>query len=468
MDKRGFLAFLFLCLFSTLPFILVSKPVFAASEAENTWQAAAPLPEAVVGGRAGVVDGKVYVMDGYLNYLYDPSTDTWTARKPMPTPRILFGMAVWQDKIYVISGSSGVDNRSRSIMSNAVEVYDPSADTWQTKQPIPTARAHLQANAVNGQIYLVGGMTYNDGYVAINEVYNIANDSWATAWPAPYSVVDYTSDVYGGKIYIIGGQSLDAPMLNLNSVLIYDCANNSWSFGAPMPNAVRFSAAGATTGEAALRRIYVVGGVTPTSGVLGDVQVYDPQNNSWTFGASLPSARGHHVIAVAGDRLYAIGGKPYGVPYPELVGDREWYTHNEVYTPFGYGTPDPAYVLETTPPKVSLLSPLNQTYNETSIQLNYTVDKAVSWVGYSLDGKDNVTVNGNLTFADLPNGVHNLILYAKDTFGNVGAAETINFTIAKPFPIVAAAAVSVVAAVVLVAGLLIYFKKHKMTKTSQT
>jgi hypothetical protein len=254
---------------------------------------------------------------------------------------------------------------------------------------------------------------------------------------------------------------------NVNYVQIYDCANNSWSFGAPMPTAVECAASGATTGVASLRRIYVVGGEASNCAVLGVVQVYDPQNNTWTFGASMPSTRHSLGIAVVGDRLYAIGGDPNAYPGAsyDLVGNRVWYTHNEVYTPFGYGTPDPAYVLETTPPKVSLLSPLNQTYNETSIQLNYTVDKAV---GYSLDGKDNVTVNGNLTFADLPNGVHNLILYAKDTFGNVGAAETINFTIAKPFPIVAAAAVSVVAAVVLVAGLLIYFKKHKMTKTSQT
>ena len=82
------------------------------------------------------------------------------------------------------------------------------------------------------------------------------------------------------------------------------------------------------------------------------MQVYDPQNDTWTFGASMPSARDSLAVAVVDDRLYAIGGKPYGSPYPELVGDRDLYTHNEVYTPFGYGTPDPAYVYEHTPPKL--------------------------------------------------------------------------------------------------------------------
>ena len=67
MNKsRGFFAFLFLCLFLNLFFITESKPAFASSPVENTWQAAAPVPEAVVGGRAGVVDGKIYLMDGSI------------------------------------------------------------------------------------------------------------------------------------------------------------------------------------------------------------------------------------------------------------------------------------------------------------------------------------------------------------------------------------------------------------------
>jgi hypothetical protein len=69
----------------------------------------------------------------------------------------------------------------------------------------------------------------------------------------------------------------------------------------------------------------------------------------------------------------------------------------------------------------------------------------------------------------MTNGSHNLRFYANDTFGNIGASENVTLTIAlaplvKPeaFPIVTVAAVSGVAAVVVVgAGLLVYFKKRK-------
>ena len=107
----------------------------------------------------------------------------------------------------------------------------------------------------------------------------------------------------------------------------------------------------------------------------------------------------------------------------------------------------------TTPPKISLLSPLNETYNAASVPLVFTVDKSVNWTSYSLDGKQNVTISGNTTFANMTNGLHSITVYAEDTFGNIGAcAETIAFTIAKPepFPTATVAAVSGTSAIVVV------------------
>jgi N-acetylneuraminic acid mutarotase len=457
--------------------LLYIEPASAAVS-ENVWEVKAPVPEALVGGRAGVVGGKVYVMAGYLNYQYDPSTDAWTARKPMPTPRVLFGMAVWQDKIYVIGGGKGVNsmNYRGSLLSDVVEVYDPSTDTWQTKQSMPTARVDLQANVVNGQIYMVGGkgpLYLADGIssdnfnltINLNEVYDIANDSWATAAPVPYAVYSYTSAVCGDKIYIIGGQSLQAPILNLNYAQIYDCANNSWSFSAPMPTTVMYAAAGATTGEAALRRIYVIGGFTDDYDVLGDVQVYDPQNGSWTLGESMPSARNSHTVAVVDDRLYAIGGKPYGEPHPVLSGDKDTFTHNEVYTPFGYGTPDPAYVFEHTPPNVTFESSLNGTaITNSTMPLVFCVDKVVDWAGYSFDGQGNVTVSGNCTLTGLSSGSHSIRVFANDTYGNMGVSEPLTFTVAfeQSFPLAfVVIGVLAVAVVGVVAGVVVFFKKRR-------
>jgi parallel beta-helix repeat protein len=120
------------------------------------------------------------------------------------------------------------------------------------------------------------------------------------------------------------------------------------------------------------------------------------------------------------------------------------------------------YALLTVPPKVSILSPLNLAYNESDLPLVFTVDKAVNWEAYSLDGKQNTTVTGNSTIANVTNGFHNLTLYANDTYGDIGASTT-TFTMEKqePFPIVTVAAALGVIAIIVGVGLAVYFKKNR-------
>jgi parallel beta-helix repeat protein len=130
------------------------------------------------------------------------------------------------------------------------------------------------------------------------------------------------------------------------------------------------------------------------------------------------------------------------------------------------------YTLQTTPPKISVQSPLNQTYNDSSVPLTFSVDvlspdKSVNWTGYSLDGEPNVTVTGsgaltNVTIANMANGVHSVTVYANDTYGNMGASEPVTFTVAKPESFPATLVVAPVASVVVIGAVLaIYFKKRK-------
>jgi hypothetical protein len=116
-----------------------------------------------------------------------------------------------------------------------------------------------------------------------------------------------------------------------------------------------------------------------------------------------------------------------------------------------------------TLPKVSVVSPINQIYNDSSVSLVSAVDKPINWTGYSLDGRQNVTITGNTTLSGLSSGLHNLTIYAQDAFGSIGASEKVSFTVAlSPFPTATFIAVS--GAVAVVAGLLIYLKKIKSSK----
>ena len=115
-------------------------------------------------------------------------------------------------------------------------------------------------------------------------------------------------------------------------------------------------------------------------------------------------------------------------------------------------------------PAITNLSIINGTYKQNNLTLSFTTDKAVSWIGYSLDGKANITIAGNKTLTTIANGEHSLTIYANDTLGNMGSSKTIYFEIestTEMFPTTWILIGVVAAAIVSGVGLLVYFKKHK-------
>ena len=467
-------AVLLVIVFLTASLIIAAKPVSAVTE--DSWVSKAPMQEARTLLGVGVVNGKIYAIGGCTdsgfvanaygsvvhdstakgvgtNEEYDPTTNRWTYKTSMPTPRLAFGVAVYKNKIYCIGGQ--VNGSGTGIN----EVYDPSTDTWETKNPMPTARRWVQANVVNGKIYLMSGYASPSNFSeTLNEVYDPETDTWETKTPSPkVPITSYAlvSCVFDNKIFLIGGLSNNH---NLNQ--IYDPATDSWSFGTYPPSSVGGGAAAATTGAFALKRIYTIGKAHIFTQGAPDYsnRVYDPKTGSWMAAADLPSERFQFGIAVVNDTLHVIGGHTYDLP-----GYYAPVALNQQYVPLGYGMSDPSYVppVDNTPPEIIVLPSGNQTYNESSVPFFFTVDKPFNWTGYSLDGKENITVTGNFTLTALPNGLHNLTIYANDTYGNKGASESVSFIVAvpEPFPVVPVTAIAVAA--VVTAGLLIYNKKRK-------
>ncbi|MCJ7560664.1 hypothetical protein MUO79_08635, partial [Candidatus Bathyarchaeota archaeon] len=420
--------FLLVLVLITAPFIIVIKP---AGASEVSWTSKEPMQQAR--GRLGVaaVNGKIYAIGGVTdpqswgqtvgtNEEYDPTTDTWTFKEPMPTPRGAFGITVYQNKIYVIGGFASIDN-AQYVLSGANEVYDPATDTWKTKASSPTPRYSISANVVDGKIYVIGGNSSE------NLVYDPATDSWTTKAPMP--VTPYligwscTSAVVDNKIHVIGIHLVSGLPNAFHRV--YDPKTDRWSSGAPVPSEGHaYASAAATTGLNAPKRIYVFG-VSHLYWELGlpgfATLAYDAESDSWTAGSSMPTPRINVGVAVVNDIIYAIGGQIVG--YAQTTGAS---AVNEQYTPIGYYGP-----IDTTVPRIAVLSPENKTYYTTDVPLSFTEDEAVSWVRYSLDAQDTVTIAGNTTLTGLSYGSHNLTVYAQDIAGNIGASVTIYFTIAK-------------------------------------
>ena len=136
---------------------------------------------------------------------YDPATDTWTRKADMPTARAAFGFAVVNDRIYIIGGTLPPAWTQPAIAT--VEEYDPATDTWSSKSDIPTPRHFFPASAMNGKIYVFGGIhLVGDGKVISSvEEYDPATDTWVQRSAMPNERYQHSSSVMGGKIYIIGG-----------------------------------------------------------------------------------------------------------------------------------------------------------------------------------------------------------------------------------------------------------------------
>ena len=265
------------------------------------------------------------------------------------------------------------------------------------------------------------------------------------------SILAMNGGIYAG-IYIEGGNSnvITGNNLtnNLHGLSLYDTSNNSIIENNIVGQQIFIGlyTTGASFANSSNNRMY-------HNNFVGSkflVRVSD-SINSWDDGYlgnywSDYNARYPDAIQVGDSGVY-------NTPYPIDTQNIDRYAltqpfNREFYTP-------------KIPVKISVLSPVNQVFNESSVPLSFTVNKPASWMGYSLDGQDNVTITGNVTLTGLSAGLHNVTIYAKDEFDNTGASETITFNIAESFPFVPVAAASVASAGIIAVGLLVYFKKRK-------
>ena len=330
-----------LALVIVLVFLIASSIIVVLSvsgtTAENTWTAKAPMPTARTLLGAAEVNGKIYAIGGFsdLNVTeeYDPITDTWTTKAVIPSPRFSFAIAAYQNKIYCMGGLTGRGAPFSSSVTGAIEVYDPATNTWEIKKPMPTPRAQSEANVVNDKIYLIGGRTGGQhSTVSTNQVYDPITEKWETKKSMPYPVVSFSSVVVDNKIYVMGGQDEFNDPINLDILQIYDCTSDSWTIGTPLPTIVLNSAACTISEPRGYERIYLIGGQLGTHETGGNrtnmVQVFNPENNIWSVGVSMLTARDGLAAAVVNNTVYAIGGVG-----GNFLLSGEGYAENEAYTP---------------------------------------------------------------------------------------------------------------------------------------
>lgn len=426
MNKNSYLTILIFLIISSL---VSNTQIFTGKAIENQWVTLSPM--LTERGDHGIVElnGKIYVIGGInengnlgINEVYDIYSDTWSTKTDMPTPRSSFSIFAYQNKIYCIGGITGeVDNYQ---LTGITEIYDPISDSWESKTSMPTPRADLSANVVNSAVYLIGGkqnvgidLHYQE--VGSNEVYFPDNDSWISKSPMFIPVFGYASAVVEEKIFIFGGarqieEGGNGTPVRFNQM--YDPRINAWQNLAAMPNPKSHAGSSTTRGITAPIFSYSIGGIDQV-GISETNYAYSVENNNWTIATSIPNPRSNLGMVEVNDVFFAIGG----------FDGNNWVNDNEMYEPLEYGT-----IL----PKLSLLSPENRTYASKNVSIILSVNRAINWIGSSLDSKENVTIGDDLILSGLSEGSHKLIVYINDTFGNTIASDTLFFSIDTKPPII--------------------------------
>jgi N-acetylneuraminic acid mutarotase len=213
---------------------------------------------------------------------------TWQELAPMNEPRQEIAVAAVNGFIYVIGGLQG--------RANANEIYDSATDTWGIGADLPIDTDHAWAVSLNGRVY-VGGGSSNRVFA-----YDPNLDEWTEVASSIYQHGGTpVAAVINGVIYVAGG--IGEGMVG-NQLEVYDPVTDTWTELSPMRIPRNHIAGGTINGK-----LYVAGGRPPFTPGLDVLEEYDPGTDTWSDKAPMPTPRSGAAGAVVGGCLYVSGGE---------------------------------------------------------------------------------------------------------------------------------------------------------------
>jgi N-acetylneuraminic acid mutarotase len=258
-----------------------------------------------------------------LNWAYDPAVNTWTDRAPMPVPAHHIMLATLNDKIYVFGGFVRPASVLAWQPINRSFEYDPAKDTWRELAPMPTPRGAGQAVEVGGKIYVIGGARSNTAdpgapiplgstdqiVVGTVEEYDPATDQWRPRTPMPTARNHFFADAVDGRIYAIDGRIGTVFVTKSDTIDLveaYDPATDHWAYAGRAP-----TTRGDCTGVAHNGQLYVAGGEfqdTERKMTFWAVEAFNPRTGLWTTLPHMQVARHGFAAAFLSDKLHVMGG----------------------------------------------------------------------------------------------------------------------------------------------------------------
>jgi N-acetylneuraminic acid mutarotase len=222
----------------------------------------ADLPRPLHHIGTAVATGVVFSIGGFIRNTfnpgddvahYDAAEDAWMAGTRLPVARGALAVAELDGLLHAVGGSGAAGSLADHT------VYDPLAQRWEARAPLPSRRNHLAAVSLGGYVYVIGGRSDGGGNANTGELdrYDPSTDRWEIMAPMPTARSGHAAAVLNGWIVTMGGEvNADNPPTGVFvEVELYDPDTDTWATIDPMA-VPRHGIGGATVGEL----VYVPGG----------------------------------------------------------------------------------------------------------------------------------------------------------------------------------------------------------------
>lgn len=271
-------------------------------QVSGKWQSKKDLPENML-TLTVVVNGQIFCIrggaikepkkNGTIS-IYDPVKETFTKIAELPVCKVAFGAVNMNNKICIVGGITGNDEKGNDIRSASVEVFDPANKTWAQIEDMITG-VHFPAVAVYNSRIIVTSAYGNSNIKCIVQEYDPATGKWTRKADSPLAGFYWGTAVVNDKLYCIDEKG---------KVVEFDYTTNVWTkknsamsprseFGCCMVN----------------NKILTFGGWTSKGKEVSNIaEVYDPVLDKWEKLDNMPTAKYMISPAFVGNKIYILGG----------------------------------------------------------------------------------------------------------------------------------------------------------------
>lgn len=273
----------------------------------------------VVGGMDN--DDRYVAQAEYAAILPDGRLGPWHLSTPLNEPRFYLSAVVAGNYLYAIGGANGVrgqDNIPSATVERAQIHDDGSLGKWQRVNYLTTPRRGLQAAVYQNHLYAIGG--YDGAFLKSVERADIGPDDSLSDWhldPEQATVDRYihSATSLDDRLYLLGGHEQSSEAISYGDVemsrLDAGGALQPWEIQPSVLKTPRFIAAAFGLG----RHLYMLGGHDGRNR-LRSVETApldaDGSVGAWSFTTPLHDERSATALAVAGGRVYVLGGMGVG------------------------------------------------------------------------------------------------------------------------------------------------------------